>query len=80
MEGTADVKRCPANSPNRSVSAEATISAIASELRIAPEVVRFIYDEEIARLQSNSVVKNFIEIIAGRRVKARLAFFFHTQV
>ena len=60
-----------ANGPGNA-SAEATIAAVANELRVAPQVVKDLYDEEIAQLQSNAAVTKFIEIIAGRRVKARL--------
>jgi hypothetical protein len=56
----------------RNASSEATIAAVANELRVAPQVVKDLYDEEIAQLQSNAAVTNFIEVIAGRRVKARL--------
>lgn len=51
---------------------EATVAALANELGTAPEVVRGLYDEEVAQLRSTAVITNFIEIIAGRRVKERL--------
>jgi len=35
--------------------------------------VKRIYDEEIAALHAKSTVKNFIDVIAGRRVRQRLA-------
>lgn len=53
-------------------SAEGAVAAVANEPRVAPQVVRELYDQEIAQLQSNAAVTNFIEIIAGRRVKARI--------
>jgi len=51
---------------------DATIAALAKVTRSAPEVVKQIYDEEIAALHSNAKVKNFVGIVAGRRVKRRL--------
>jgi Protein of unknown function (DUF3562) len=51
---------------------EATVAALASRTRTSVEVVKHLYDEEIAELQSTSVVKNFIDVIARRRVKQRL--------
>jgi tRNA U54 and U55 pseudouridine synthase Pus10 len=51
---------------------QATMDALARKTHAPVEVVRRLYDEELAELQSNSKVKNFIEVIAGRRVKERL--------
>ncbi len=51
---------------------EATIDALATKTHAPVDVVRRLYDEAMAELQSNSKVKNSIEVIAGRRVKARL--------
>jgi len=51
---------------------EASVAALAHKTRTPIDVVRHIYDEELAELDSKSTVKNFIEVIAGRRVKERL--------
>jgi len=51
---------------------EATIAALAKQARIAHDIVKQIYDEEIAALDSNAKVKNFVGVIASRRVKRRL--------
>jgi len=51
---------------------QATIDALAKKTHAPVEVVRRLYNEELAELQSNSKVKAFIEVIAGRRVKERL--------
>jgi hypothetical protein len=51
---------------------EVSVAALADKSRTPIDVVRHIYDEELAELDSKSTVKNFIEVIAGRRVKERL--------
>jgi Protein of unknown function (DUF3562) len=51
---------------------EPSVDALARKTHAPVEVVRRLYDEELAELQSNSKVKSFIEVIAGRRVKERL--------
>ena len=51
---------------------EVSVAALAHKTRTPIDVVRHIYDEELAELDSKSTVKNFIEVIAGRRVKERL--------
>jgi hypothetical protein len=56
----------------RSSSDEATISALAKQTDTAKEVVRHLYDEELAALHAHAKVPNFIGVIAGRRVKQRL--------
>jgi hypothetical protein len=51
---------------------ETTVTALARKTRAPVEVVKRLYTEELAELQSKSTVKNFISVIAGRRVKERL--------
>jgi hypothetical protein len=53
-------------------SAESTITALAKEAHTTQDVVQHFYDQEVASLDADSTVKNFIGIIAGRRVKRRL--------
>ena len=53
----------PSNSP---------IATLAERTRTPPEVVRDLYDQEVAALGASAKVRNFIPIIAGRRVKQRL--------
>jgi hypothetical protein len=48
------------------------VSAIARKTHTPVDVVKNLYDEELAELQSNSAVKSFLDVIAGRRVKERL--------
>ena len=65
MPDTASTRKTPQ-------SDEATISALAKETRTAVEVVRDLYEDEITTLRVQASVKNFIGVIAGRRVKQRL--------
>lgn len=60
-------------SNTRSQSDERAIASLAKATDTAPDVVKHLYDEEIAKLRAKSNVKNFIGVIAGRRVKERLA-------
>jgi Protein of unknown function (DUF3562) len=53
-------------------SQDAAISSLATETQTPREVVRRLYDEEMAALQANAKVGSFIGVIAGRRVKKRL--------
>lgn len=59
-------------SNTRSQSDERAIASLAKATDTAPDVVKHLYDEEIAKLRASNV-KNFIGVIAGRRVKERLA-------
>jgi hypothetical protein len=49
-----------------------TIAALADETRTDEAVVQDLYEEELAALDAQSSVKNFIGIIAARRVRERL--------
>jgi hypothetical protein len=51
---------------------EATIAALAEETHTDHAVVHSLYEEELAALDAESSVKNFIGVIAARRVKKRL--------
>ncbi|MBV8877408.1 MAG: DUF3562 domain-containing protein [Gammaproteobacteria bacterium] len=51
---------------------EATIAALAEETHTDHAVVHSLYEEELAALDAGSSVKNFIAVIAARRVKERL--------
>jgi hypothetical protein len=53
-------------------SDETTITKLAKQTHAEIEVVRHLYDEEIATLQKDATVKGFIGVIAARRVKRRL--------
>lgn len=53
-------------------SDEACVAALARKTHTPIEDVRHLYDEELANLQAKSAVKNFIEVIAARRVRQRL--------
>ncbi|HYL02893.1 MAG TPA: DUF3562 domain-containing protein [Steroidobacteraceae bacterium] len=55
-----------------SPSGERTVAALAGQTDVAREVVRHLYEEEAAALLERATVRNFIEVIAGRRVKQRL--------
>ena len=51
---------------------DSTTAALAKETRTSPEVVRDLYRQEVAAVGAAANVRNFIGIIAGRRVKQRL--------
>ena len=52
---------------------EAAIDALAQETDTDHVLVKGLYDEEIARLEAQAIVKNFIGVIATRRVRQRLS-------
>jgi hypothetical protein len=51
---------------------EGTIAALAQETATDPAVVQSLYQEEVAVLEAQSSIKNFIGVIAARRVRDRL--------
>jgi Protein of unknown function (DUF3562) len=54
-------------------SDESTIATLARETDTDQAAVKNLYEEEIATLQGTASVKNFIGIIAARRVRQRLS-------
>jgi hypothetical protein len=52
---------------------EATIAKLAQETDTDEAVVKDFYDEELAILHTQASVKNFIRVIAARRVRQRIA-------
>ena len=54
------------------LSDSTTVTALAKETHASPEVVKDLYRQEVAAVGAAAKVKNFISIIAGRRVKQRL--------
>lgn len=55
-----------------SESDETTITKLAKQTHTDAEVVRHLYEEEIAALHREAAVKGFVGVIAARRVKQRL--------
>ena len=51
---------------------ETTIATLAQETATDPAVVQCLYQEEVAVLEAESSIKNFIGVIAARRVRDRL--------
>jgi len=51
---------------------EATITKLAKQAHADVDVVRHLYEEEIAALHNEASVKGFIGVIAARRVRQRL--------
>jgi uncharacterized protein DUF3562 len=51
---------------------ESAIAALADETHTDEAVVQGLYEEELAALDAKSSVKNFIGVIAARRVRERL--------
>jgi hypothetical protein len=50
----------------------ATVAALAQETAADPALVQCLYEEEVAALEAKSSIKNFIGVIAARRVRNRL--------
>jgi Protein of unknown function (DUF3562) len=62
----------PTYSLVKASSDESAVTALAQRTHIPIEIVRHLYDQELAELRSKSTVKNFLGVIASRRVKERL--------
>jgi Protein of unknown function (DUF3562) len=58
--------------PLQSKSNEAFVSAIARETATSVDLVRTLYDEEVATLAEGATVRQFIGVIATKRVKQQL--------
>lgn len=52
---------------------EDTIATLAEETDTDAAVVKSLYEEEIEKLQAQSAVKNYIGVIAARRVRQQIA-------
>jgi Protein of unknown function (DUF3562) len=57
---------------NPEKSTDATVTAIARETETAPEVVRVLYEEHVTALNADAKIKQFVSVIAVRRVKLHL--------
>ena len=62
----------PNPSSDSSSLSDSTTAALAKETQTSPEIVKDLYHQEIAAVGAAARVKNFVGIIAGRRVKQRL--------
>jgi hypothetical protein len=62
----------PARVTRKAGSSDAALRALATQTQTDFDVVRDLYDQEIADLQSTASIKSFIPVIASRRVKQRL--------
>jgi hypothetical protein len=56
----------------KSGSTEATISSLAKETDTSTDLVRTLYEEELAHLNEQAKVKQFVAVIATRLVRRRL--------
>jgi hypothetical protein len=54
-------------------SDESVIASLAEATHTSREVVKNLYDEEKAKLHAKAKVKNFIGVLAVRKVKQRLS-------
>lgn len=48
------------------------MATLAKQTQTPAHVVKRLYEQELAALHANATVKNFIPVIAGRRVKRHL--------
>ena len=58
--------------PTRSKADDAAVAALARESSASFDVVKALYEEEVAALVSQATVKQFVGVIATRRVKQQL--------
>ena len=58
--------------PVQARSSEALVATIARETATSTDVVQALYDEEVAALSAEAKVRQFIGVIATKRVKQQL--------
>ena len=71
-DGSADEQMALEGAQQPTPRTEAAITALAEQTRSDPRIVKRLYCEELAQLRASAAIPNFIEVIAARRVKARL--------
>jgi hypothetical protein len=54
------------------VKLEETLTAIARETSTSLDIVKALYDEEVATLSAHATITQFVSVIATRRLKQRL--------
>jgi Protein of unknown function (DUF3562) len=60
------------SAPATTVADDAAVATLAQQTDTAIDLVKSLYDQEIATLQAQATVKNFLGVIASRRVKRQL--------
>ena len=58
--------------PDRERRRAAAVAEIARDTETSSDVVRSIYDEEVASLSKDARIKQYVPVIAIKRVKARV--------
>jgi hypothetical protein len=58
--------------PSQARADQATVSAIAKETSASVDEVKTLYEEEVATLASQATIKQFVGVIASRRVRLQL--------
>ena len=58
--------------PVQSKANETVVATIARDTDTATDVVKALYEEEVAALTANATVRQFIGVIATRRVRQQL--------
>jgi len=62
----------PPSEQQRSSSEESTVTTLANQTHTHPDEVKKVYDEEREQLRRDAAVTQFVDVLAGRRTKARL--------
>jgi Protein of unknown function (DUF3562) len=65
--------------PTQAKAEYAAVSAIAQDTSTSVEVVKTLYEEEVATLVAQATIKQFVGVIATRRVKQQLRDRVHNQ-
>jgi hypothetical protein len=58
--------------PTQARADHATVDAIAKETSTSLDIVQALYEEEVASLSAHATIKQFVGVIATRRVKQHL--------
>ena len=65
-------KRICRTPSTKAKSTESSIAAIAKETATSVEIVKALYEEEVTALDAQAKVKQFVGVIATKRVKQQL--------
>lgn len=73
------MSHAPSLKPTHVRADHAAVDAIAQETSTSTHVVKALYDEEFAALAAQATIKQFVGVIATRRVKQQLRRLAHAK-
>jgi hypothetical protein len=62
----------PYDNPDEEALHQSVVSALAQEIRLPVADVKVVYEMEFARLKSSAKIKEYLALLASRRVREKL--------